>query len=244
MASRSETGHIKNAANFKEIISFCKGYGAIYNPAKGNLKIVELQLLYQNSIDKLNEVTIAKTAFDYATNERRNLFENLKPLFTKIINAFAVSGADPLAISDAKAINKKLQGIRAKAPQTSDTQSATGTTVTQISTSQLSYDRQIDHLENLIEVLVQNKMYNPNENELKVTSLQAKLAEFKAKNNQLINSYTKYSNAMLRRDQTMYDPQNGIKQMAKEVKLYVKSLFGATSPQFKQISRLGFTSPR
>lgn len=244
MGSTSETGHVKNAANFKELISFCKGYGAIYNPAKGNLKIAELQLLYQNSIAKLNEVTIAKTTFDNATNERRNLFEDLRPLSTKIVNAFTVSGADPLAIADAKSINKKLRGTRAKALPKPENENTTVDKVINISTSQLSYDRQIDHLANLIQVLAQSKIYNPNENELKITSLQTKLSNLKAKNNNQVNTYTQYSNAMISRDQTMYNSINGINQTAKEVKLYVKSLFGAISPQFKQISNLTFTKPR
>jgi hypothetical protein len=66
--------------------------------------------LYQLAQDKLNATKTQKTNFDNATNERRNSFANLKPLATKIINAFAVSGADTLAIADAKTVNKKLQG--------------------------------------------------------------------------------------------------------------------------------------
>lgn len=54
--------------------------------------------------DKLNTTKTQKTTFDNATNERRNTFANLKPLATKIINAFAVSGAVTLAIADAKTV--------------------------------------------------------------------------------------------------------------------------------------------
>ena len=114
MASTSETGHAKNIANFQDLISFCQGYGASYNPTKESLKIPQLQALYQLAQDKLNATKTQKTAFDTATNERRNSFANLKPLATKIINAFAVSGADTLAIADAKTVNKKLQGTSSK----------------------------------------------------------------------------------------------------------------------------------
>ena len=34
MPSTSETGHAKNVANFEDLISFCNGYGATYNPSK------------------------------------------------------------------------------------------------------------------------------------------------------------------------------------------------------------------
>ena len=110
MASTSETGHAKNIANFQDLISFCQGYGATYNPTKESLKIPQLQALYQLAQDKLNATKTQKTNFDNATNERRNSFANLKPLATKIINAFAVSGADTLAIADAKTVNKNYKG--------------------------------------------------------------------------------------------------------------------------------------
>jgi hypothetical protein len=42
MPSHSETGHAKNVANFQDLISFCKGYGIIYNPSKEVLKVVKL----------------------------------------------------------------------------------------------------------------------------------------------------------------------------------------------------------
>ena len=42
-SSVSETGHAKNVANFQDLISFCEGHGAIYNPSKESLKIPQLK---------------------------------------------------------------------------------------------------------------------------------------------------------------------------------------------------------
>ena len=89
MPSTSEVGHAKNVANFADIITYCTAYGATYNPTKESLKIPQLQALYQEAQNKLNEAKTQKTNFDNATNERRNAFSNLKPLSTKIVNAFA-----------------------------------------------------------------------------------------------------------------------------------------------------------
>ena len=190
MASTSETGHAKNIANFQDLISFCQGYGASYNPTKESLKIPQLLALYQLAQDKLNATKTQKTAFDTATNERRNTFANLKPLATKIINAFAVSGADTLAIADAKTVNKKLQGASSKKATTEQTTPENTPTTNSISTSQQSYDRLIDHFANLIQVVEQNTNYTPNETELQVATLQTKLTELQTKNTTLINAYT------------------------------------------------------
>jgi len=242
MASVSETGHAKNIANFQDLISFCQGYGANYNPAKESLKIPQLQALYQSAQDKLNATKTQKTAFDYATNERRNAFKDLKPLSTKIVNAFAVSGADALAQNNLKSINKKLQGSTSGAKKTETTATSTTNpeTTKTISTSQQSYDRLIDHFINTIQVLEQNPVYAPNENNLQVDSLKDKLTELQTKNTNLINTYTSYSNAMIERNQILYNPLTGIIQTSKEVKQYIKSIFGANSPQYKQVSGIEF----
>ena len=240
MASTSETGHAKNIANFQDLISFCQGYGALYNPTKESLKIPQLQELYQLALEKLNATKSQKTSFDIATNERRLTFSKLKPLSTKIINAFAVSGADALAINNAKTVNKKLQGSPSKKTDTTTSKTETETPANSISTSQQSYDRLIDHFSNLIQVLEQNTIYSPNEEELKLTSLQTKFTDLQNKNTNLINAYTSYSNAMIDRNQTLYNPLSGLVQTSKEVKQYVKSIFGATSPQYKQVSGLEF----
>ncbi|QYS87649.1 hypothetical protein JJC03_07575 [Flavobacterium oreochromis] len=244
MASTSETGHAKNVANFQDLISFCQGYGATYNPTKDSLKIPQLQSLYQTANEKIASVKTAKTSFDNATNDRKTSFSDLKPLATKIINAFAVSGADNLALADAKAVNKKIQGSNSKSTNSAKANTENPPTTTSISTSQQSYDRLIDHFANLIQVLEQNTAYNPNETELQVASLQTKLGALQTKNTNLINSYTQYSNAMIDRNQTLYSPLAGLIQTAKEVKLYIKSIFGANSPQYKQVSAIEFSKVR
>jgi vacuolar-type H+-ATPase subunit D/Vma8 len=237
--SVSETGHAKNVANFQSLISFCSGFGAVYNPSKESLKIPQLQSLLQSAQDKINSTITQKTSYDNATNSRRNAFADLKPLSTKITNAFAVSGVEQLGINNLKSMNKKLQGTTSrKASVTAeDSQPDTGKT---ISTSQQSYDKMVEHFSSIIEILIQNPAYNPNENDLKVTSLQDKLSDMQTKNSELIDAYTQYSNAMLDRNQTLYNPLSGLVQTSKEIKQYVKSIFGASSPQFKQINGIEF----
>lgn len=238
--SVSETGHAKNIANLQNLISFCQGYGTTYNPSKQSLTMAELQDLYQNAFAKLNSAKTGKTAFDNAKNSRRLEFEDLKALSTKITNAFIVSGADNLAIADLKLINSKIQGRRIGKKTTEPNTSEIPETIRTISTSQQSYDRLIDHFTNLIQVLEQNSFYNPNENELKITALLAKKEILQTVNTNLINAYTNYSNTLIQRNQILYDHIIGLVQTAKEVKQYVKSVYGATSPEYNQISSLEF----
>ena len=235
-SSTSETGHAKNIGNFQNLISFCLGYGFTYNPSKESLTIAELQNVYQEAILRLNVVKTNKTSFDMATNARRHAFEDLKPYTTKVMNAFMVSGADKLVVDDLKSVNKKIQGARVK--KIKEEEEGKEDSVKTISTSQQSYDRLIDHFANFIQVLEKSNTYTPNEIELE--ALQARMQNMKITNTTLIDAYTQYSNALIERNKILYDVITGLTQIAKEVKQYVKSVYGATSPQYKQISSLEF----
>ncbi|MFC3159646.1 hypothetical protein SAMN05443633_11327 [Chryseobacterium arachidis] len=238
--STSETGHAKNIANFQDLISFCKGYGTNYNPVKEELKIPNLEALYQNALLSLEDTYSKKISFNSATNQRAEAFKNLNPLATKIINALAVSETNPIMLNNAKSFNKKLQGTQKTKPQTTIAEEETEQVTKSISTSQQSYNSKINNFSNLIQVLMQSEAYNPNEEDLKVSSLQNKLLNIKDKNTALIIAYTEYSNARILRDQVLYHTTTGLFQTAKEIKQYVKSVFGATSPQYRQISGIQF----
>jgi len=246
MPSTSETGHAKNVANFEDLNSFCNGYGATYNPSKDALTTAKLKDLQTQAKDSLQKAKITKTSFDNATNARQLAFKELKPLVTKIVNALEVSGATALAVADAKTINRKIQGAKAnggtKTPAPSADPNAPAPTDKTISSSQQSYDSLIDHFTKMIETVSQDANYKPNETELKVATLQTKLDSLKSSNTDLVNGFTNWSNARINRNTTLYNPLTGLVQTALEVKKYVKSVFGATSPQFKQVSGLEFTN--
>lgn len=246
MASTSETGHAKNAANFEDLISFCTGYGATYNPSKVSIKLPGLSTLLTSANAALQAVKVAKTTYDNATNAREVVFKPLKSLATKVINALAATDSMSQTVDDAKTVNNKIQGRRAKAIKEPEAGEA-GVAVTApktASTSQQSFDKLIDHFAQLIQTLTAEAKYIPNENELKVATLNTMLADLKAKNTAVINATTALSNARIARDKILYSDDTGLIDTAKDVKQYVKSLFGASSPQYKQVSGLEFKMRR
>lgn len=242
MPSTSETGHAKNVANFQDLISFCTGYGATYNPSKSALTIANLQLQLSNAKAALQQVKTTQTAFNNATNNRMLAFKPLKSLGTKIINALDATDASVETVKDARTINRKIQGQRAttKPVEKPVAEGATPPADKTISTSQQSYDQQIEHFSKLIELLSADSNYNPNETELTVTTIQTKLDQLKVTNTAVIDGYTNWSNSRINRNAALYNPLTGLVNTALDIKKYVKSIFGATSPQFKQVSKLEF----
>jgi hypothetical protein len=242
MASTSEKGHAKNVANLQDLISFVTGYGATYNPNKAALKLPQLNTLATTSQASLADVIVKNTAFNNKVNERVVAFSNLKPLSTRLINALQTTDATTQKVADAKAFNKKIQGSRAKAIATpTDPNTPAPNT---ISTSQQSYDQQIQHLAGIISVLQSETSYAPNETDLKIVTLTAKQTDLTAKNNAVALAYTNVSNSRISRDTTLYATTTGLFDIATEVKKYVKSIYGATSPQFAQVRGIEFTKKR
>jgi len=245
MASTSETGHAKNVANFEDLISFCTGYGGSYNPSKAILQIANLTTLHTNAGTSVSGVTTSKTAFSNATNARQTAFDPLKKLCTRIVNALDATDATDKLVKDAKSINNKIQGKRAgEKPKPATTADSEAAEDKSISVSQQSYDSLIDNFDKLIQLISTEPTYTPNETELQISTLQTNLGNLKTTNTAVVNAYTNYSNSRITRNNILYGATTGLVDVALEVKKYVKSVFGATSPQFKQVSKLEFTRPR
>ena len=244
MSSASETGHAKNAANLENLISFCAGYGAAYNPSKAEISLAALTTLRTNALNSFGTLNTAKTAFINAVNARVSAFAPLKKLCTKIINALDAAGASDQLVKDAKSINLKIQGRRSspkpKSPAGAVANASASAEDKTISVSQQSSNSLVENFAKLIELLSAEPTYSPNEADLQVSALMTTLGHLKTVNTEVINTYTHYNNARITRNTILYSPMVGLVDIAGDVKKYVKSVFGAGSPQFKQLGKLVF----
>jgi hypothetical protein len=242
MASTTETGHAKNVANFEDFISFVTAYGAIYNPSKASIKLANLNAIFVQAKSDINNVMNKSVAYNNTSNIRATLFEPLQRLSTRLVQALSSTDATKELIKDAKTVNRKLQGKRAKGVETPTDPNAPAPTT--ISASQQSYDQLIEHFSKLIEVLKSEPTYTPNETDLKVVTLNTQLTAFKTANTNVTNAYTAVSNTRIARDKTLYKENTGMYDVTGDVKNYVKSLYGISSPEFKQLSKIKFSKPK
>jgi len=248
MASTSETGHPKNVANFENLVSFVVGYGVTYNPSKVTLKVPALQTQLASCKANIASVTTTSVAFNNAVNARMMTFDGLKKLSTRLLNALDATNASTQLVKDFKTVNAKVQGSKltkadsGKAPTPIDPNAPIVDTPKTISSSQQSYSSLIEHIATIITILSTEPTYLPNETDLKVVTLNTLLTNLKNTNTAVINAYTTVSNTRVARDLSLYNTTNGLCETAKEVKMYVKSVYGATSLQYKQISGIEFKS--
>ena len=247
MASTSETGHAKNVANFDELISFVTGYRESYNPSKATIKLDALKALSDHAKTSINAVSSMEPAYKSAVAAREVVFIPLSKLTTRIMNSIKATDTTVQVDENARTLVRKIQGVRATAKKTEDEKKALaekGKEVVEISTSQMSYDNRLDNFFKLIQLLSSVPEYSPNEKELKIEHLNTILDDLKAKNAAVVESYIPLSNARIRRNDLLYKENSGLYDVALDVKNYIKSVFGATSPQYKQVSKIKFTAPR
>ncbi len=238
MASTSETGHNKNVANLETLIIRCEGLGGAYIPSNSQITIPSLTAFYQESKQLVREVKTTEAPFNEVEGRRKLVFKPLKPTGTKFLNALKGANAPSSVVADAETINRKLQGKRA---DNSPIETPVGETPKdKVSVSQQSYEMQVDHFEKLIEVGTIEPSYKPNEVPLKITTLNAYKDELFAINTEVKTKYVPYSNALKNRNAKLYNPETGIVSLTQQVKNYVKSAFGATSAEYKLISKLVF----
>jgi len=242
MSNYYETGHAKNVANFQDLIAFCTGYGATYNPTKNALKLPQLNTLFTSGQNALADVVTKNTAYNNAVNARIASFDGIRALSTRLINAFQTTDATTEKINDAKGFNRKIQGKRASKIDTPVDPNAPAPIT--ISSSHQSYDQLIQHFAGLISVLQSEPTYTPNENDLKIATLTAKQADMTAKNTALATAYTAVSNSRINRDKILYKETTGLVPIATDVKKYIKAVFGASSAEYRQVKSIEFTKPR
>ncbi len=265
MSSISEVGHAKNVAHLSTLITYCVSYGSSYNPSNNAIKLPALNALSTTAQTALANVITDATANTAAINARIIAFQNIKKLATRMFSALIASGATAQQKANAKTINRKIQGSRAKIipvpapatpsnPSSNNSSSSSEKTTTPpstnpvpapvaphtISTAQLSFDNLIQHMAAFIALLQSIPSYSPNEVDLKLTALNTYLANLTATNNAAVVAHTKINNTRIARNKVLYTPITGLCDIGEEVKDYIKSVYGTNAPEYKQIRSIKF----
>jgi hypothetical protein len=238
MASTSEVGHAKNVANFNELKAFVIGYGEKYKPSNPDYELAKLEMVYTESKSTIVNVTKGGVQHNKVLSTRAEEFKDVSALSTRLVNALESSKASERTIKNAKTYLRKIRGARAT--KKAEPQPGEPAPVT-ISTSQRSFDQMIEHFSGIKSVLESEPSYMPNEEELTLAATEQKRIRMTDTNEAVAVSDEKSSNQRLQRDRILYTNPDSTTNTAAGVKKYVISLFGARSPEYKQISGIKFT---
>jgi hypothetical protein len=243
MSSSSETGHLTTISNFDELIQIATLHAGKYNPSNAALQITVLDGISTEAHQSINIINDLLPKYSIPSANREDAFKPLPKFCTRVLNALKVSGVSDTIIDGAQTINRKIQGERAIPKKTEEEKLALkeqGKEVNEISTSQLSYDNRLNNFDKLIKYLSNITEYAPNEAELKLVAIKDIYANLQDKNSAAKEVGEPLTNARIARNKILYTPKTGLVDTALDVKKYILSVFGASSPEYKQASRLKF----
>lgn len=238
MPSTSEVGHAKNVANLQKLTEQVNVY-TLYNPPVDHLKITNLQALYTTASAKLNEVEEKRNANKNAIVLRQSVYENLKSNCTRIINHLDILGLPKGTLDQAKSINRTIQGGQKKTVTPTEEGMEAPKTA---STSRQSYTQQAENFGILLQLLSTIPSYNPNEDDLKPANLNTYKESLMSATQSVDRTEAELKNKLIERDQILYADGTGLYTIVQNVKKYVKSLYGAASTEYANVSNIEFTN--
>ncbi|REC53012.1 hypothetical protein DRF62_14565 [Chryseobacterium piscium] len=238
MSSTSEVGHAKNVANLQKITQQVTTY-SLYNPPVENITVANLQALYTTAAAKLTEVEDKRNANKNAIITRQTAFENLKSTCTKIVNLLEILGLPQGTLDQAKSLNRSIQGGTKKTTiPPEEGKEAPKTT----STSRQSFTQQAENFGILLQLLATLPSYTPNEEDLKLDNLTTYHASLMSATQAVDQTEAELNTKLIERDKILYVEGTGLYTIAQNIKKYVKSLYGATSPEYTNVSAIEFTN--
>jgi len=238
MSSTSEVGHAKNVANLQKITQQVTTY-SIYNPPIENIALANLQTLYTTATAKLAEVEDKRNANKNAIIIRQTAFENLKSTCTKIVNLLEILGLPQGTLDQARSMNRAIQGSSKKTTTPPEEGKEASKTA---STSRQSFTQQAENFGILLQLLATIPGYTPNEEDLKLNNLTTYHASLMSSTQAVDQTEAELNTKLIERDKILYAEGTGLYTIAQNIKKYVKSLYGATSPEYTNVSAIEFTN--
>ncbi len=235
--------HVQNVHAFGELKGLCTGYGGEYNPGKQNLQVEALTTLWLNANQVMDDVIVAKAEYDIATNNREQAFAQLGKLGTRIFGILKAGGASPLQLKDAQTLVNKLRGSKGYRPAI-PSQGSEPVTVKRRALGGRDYPSRVNLFASLLEIVMSEPTYKPNESYLSVAGLQGVLDNLRKLNDQAVAAKVALREARRNRNTLLYVGEESLVYTAQAVKQYVKAIYGFTSQQRTEVFRIGFTKPK
>ena len=235
MSSTSEVGHNKNVANFGKAYQILEEMGTLYNPSNPNILLPNLA---PKEIDLAATMKVLNKQAPIYKNAVADREVEIAPLGKLATRSFNFSNSTNISAKDKENLLSQVKKIRGDVktklinPEISESDA--------ISTSQMSYDSRIANLDTFISQQASHPEYIPNEDDLKIATLQT-YHERLSKLSEIVNqSGFALITGRKNRDIILYNGNSNVIQLIREIKSYLKSLGAAGLPYYKALVKLKF----
>jgi hypothetical protein len=237
MASHIESGMSTYVAHFQLLIDVVMSFGEKYQPFNERLAIPELERVLDKARESIEEVDRLVPLALSAESKRHDAFAGLPALATRVGATAKVSDIDTMALTRIEEVIRKIHGARHHQIKPDDEGN-------HVSVSQVSFSEQVEHLKQLTDIVDEQENYRPMEEDITPGALRKYALVLADLNNHALATVPPLAAARLARNEILYAPKTGMMDTAHMVKEYVKAVFGAGSPQFKEINHITFKTKK
>lgn len=231
---KNDAGIAQNVSNGEKVVEVLITLEDAYNPSNPAISVVSLQAKNVEGNAQINSVRQKKQIRKNTINTRQDIYRDLKPLSKRMRNEMIASGVSKKSIDQATSWVLIIDGHRI-IPKKAD-----ATDKNYISASHTSFSQQIQNFSGFIELVAGVPEYNPNIPALTVAALTAKRDAMITNNHNVSESDAVWSTALVNRNKFFNAEYTGYIETYVAVKRAVKAIFGGTSAEYKQISKLAF----
>jgi len=238
MASKSDTGHAKNIANLKLFNTGALALGPLYQPNNSDLYLTDLQTMYELSAAAQSKVNAALPPYTTAVARRDGIFNPFLLELTKIRRAvIATKGITPQQIAGLMTIIRKYRGVRkVPKPKTEDPEEL----AKYHSVSQTSFDLRTNTLDMLIAYLINLPNYEPNEDNVKVATLENTKQQMLSATDEVNTTFISLNAARSGRNLLLYFASKNLFKAGTDARNYVLGILNKTQSEYKFFSKIIF----
>lgn len=229
-----ETGIAETIAHGETAVNYLITFGTSYDTNNADLKVASLQAKNVLGNQLVSAVLASKQDNTLKINNRQEVYNPVTKLATRVINELEASNASKKTVADARHFVDKIRGHRIITIKPDETDQ------NHISACQTSFIQQVQHFSGLIAVVSTEPLYNPIMADLKIPALEAKRDAMIASNQAVGTTQAQLGATRLERNLFFNKAFTGYVDTYLAVKRTVKAIFGATSPEYYQISALTF----
>jgi len=240
----NKKSHQQNVDNIEKLTKQVATFEPAYNCSEPRLSIANQLQLKLSGDEVLDGVMAAESACDDAVSARTAVFEDLDVLVTRVANGVRISEVSDQTIGQIESIVRDLRNKRAEEiipPAKSEDGKEDEEQEKHNKIRNGSFGTRVENFNRLIKLLLTIAAYRPNEADLGIESLKARYEALKNANSVCISMDAIAAAARRQRQIVLYTAKTGLVPVALDSKLYVKSAYGANSPQYKSISGILFT---
>jgi hypothetical protein len=241
--SVNQAGINLNLTNFGLLITRISVFPAGYNPSRSELSIASLTNCLNHALDVKTSFLNALVVEKNAMTQFNSSFDGFDSLITRVGNAVAICGAPLHTIDQVHVVLRDLHGRRATPLVTKPAVTTDKTVVpesNQITRHISNTESKLESFATLIQALSTIPLYKPNEEDLSNTGLAKRYSTMKMVDMNYKTASASLDAARQLRNNTINAEGTGLVDIANAAKTYVKSVYGATSHEYKSISDLVF----